>query len=527
MQIHYCSECHVRVSSTDLESGSGISFEGNIYCDTCAKELNLYKKSRAPHKQDSHKAGKNRIASGWKRTHPHVNRAAFSRRHRLYTTAIVTVVICIILLLGLITVILIIEPDPPPSRDTSIDSEKDTSQDRTETEPEDKETEQEYDDRAAKRKTLIKEYTRFLHELNTSVQPVEEYLKKDNAAKEKLDAYFLSIAEKRKKLDSYREAGFDVDDHLSRLDGLSDAIMKKIDELALKTKTAESEPEKEPGKNPEDMPAPVMSEGYVPVESGTFRMGSENGPDNGKPVHDVTVSTLCIAKYEVTVAEFREFVKSTGYTTSAEKFGGAWIYLTKNLTVKKDASWRNPYLTQGDTHPVVCVSWFDAVEYCNWLSTKEGFEQCYTIQKNNITCDFTKNGYRLPTEAEWEYAARGGGRSKGFTYSGSNDRTESGWYDRTSGGKTHPVGEKKPNELGIYDMSGNVYEWCWDRYDRAYYAKSPKDNPTGPSSGNKRIVRGGSWHSDRGYMESVRRNGRISSGSYNYLGFRPVRTVGL
>ncbi len=132
------------------------------------------------------------------------------------------------------------------------------------------------------------------------------------------------------------------------------------------------------------------------------------------------------------------------------------------------------------TFPVSGVDWFDAVSYCNWLSEKAGLSPCYSGGGRATKCDFLANGYRLPTEAEWEFAARGGNQSQGFIFSGSNDPDEIGWHAGNSGGKAHPVGQKEPNELGIYDMSGNRWEWCWDWFDAEYYAASPEVDPTGP-----------------------------------------------
>jgi len=176
------------------------------------------------------------------------------------------------------------------------------------------------------------------------------------------------------------------------------------------------------------------------VDGGAFQMGSNSGEPDEKPVHTVTVKGFYMDKYEVTQAEYRRVMGT------------------------------NPsYFTNCADCPVELVTWHDAMAYAQ------------------------KVGKRLPTEAEWEYAARGGNQSRGYKYAGSDNLDAVGWYDGNSGGKTHPVGQKQPNELGLYDMSGNVWEWCADWYGENYYAKSPQDNPTGPASGSHRVLRGGSW----------------------------------
>lgn len=185
----------------------------------------------------------------------------------------------------------------------------------------------------------------------------------------------------------------------------------------------------------------------VYVEGGTFTMGatSEQGSDaysDESPAHSVTVSDFYIGKYEVTQAQWRAVMGS------------------------------NPSNFKGDNLPVEQVSWNDIQKFITKLNTMTG------------------KTFRLPTEAEWEYAARGGNQSKGYKYSGSNTLDNVAWY-YNSGGKTHPVGQKQPNELGLYDMSGNVWEWCQDWYGS--YSSSSQTNPTGPSSGSYRVLRGGDW----------------------------------
>jgi formylglycine-generating enzyme required for sulfatase activity len=232
----------------------------------------------------------------------------------------------------------------------------------------------------------------------------------------------------------------------------------------------------------------------IRVEGGTFRMGSNNGDNDERPVHSVTVSSFYIGKYEVTQKEYEAIMGSNPSDT---------------------------YKGIGDNYPVNEVSWYDAVAYCNALSRKEGLTPCYNGSGDSIRCNFSANGYRLPTEAEWEFAARGGNSSRGYTYSGSNNVGSVAWYDSNSGNKTHPVGQKQANELGLYDMSGNVYEWCWDWCGG--YSSGSQTDPTGPSSGSYRINRGGSWTYYGRTCRSAYRSHYYPSNRNYYLGFRVVR----
>jgi formylglycine-generating enzyme len=192
-----------------------------------------------------------------------------------------------------------------------------------------------------------------------------------------------------------------------------------------------------------------------------------------------------------------------------------------------------PVISKARTCPSRRVTWYEAVEYCNELSRQEGLDPCYSGSGASILCDFTANGYRLPTEAEWEYACRAGTETDfhtgNMTHSGSSpidpalDRA--GWYGGNSGSTTHPVGEKEPNAFGLYDMHGNVYEWCWDWYAGNYYASSPAEDPRGPASGSDRVVRGGSWHYNALATAVPRYRGYLYPDNRNYsLGFRLVRT---
>ena len=245
----------------------------------------------------------------------------------------------------------------------------------------------------------------------------------------------------------------------------------------------------------------------VKVEGGCFDMGctSEQTDCGGdeKPVHEVCVDDFYISKTEVTYSQFKEFIQETSYKTDAEKRGYSYIYdngwKKKNGVTWKDDVKGNRRSQNEYNHPVIHVSWNDAKAFAEWA---EG---------------------RLPTEAEWEYAARGGNKSRGYKYAGSNDIDRVAWYDGNSGSKTHPVGTKQPNELGLYDMSGNVWEWCSDWYDSDYYEDSRRDNPQGPSGGSKRVLRGGSWYLNVNDCRVALR-GRLNPGNTSYDdGFRIAR----
>jgi formylglycine-generating enzyme required for sulfatase activity len=235
--------------------------------------------------------------------------------------------------------------------------------------------------------------------------------------------------------------------------------------------------------------------GMVFVEGGAFNMGNNKGSSGEKLVHDVTVSSFYMGKFEVTQEEWKPVMGN------------------------------NPSYRKGNPCPVNLINWYDAVEYCNKRSRKEGFKPCYSGSGDQIACNFDADGYRLPTEAEWEYAARGGIQSRHFKFSGSNDAGEVAWYLKNLIVYFQPVGEKKPNELGIYDMSGNMWEMCWDWYDIDYYKNSPAKNPKGPLSGIRRIIRGGSWLDPEDKLGCTLRSAIVPYRKAAHLGIRVVRTA--
>jgi formylglycine-generating enzyme required for sulfatase activity len=248
----------------------------------------------------------------------------------------------------------------------------------------------------------------------------------------------------------------------------------------------------------------------VLVSGGSFVMGShllERGRNNGEIQHRVVVNPFYMSKYQITQEDYEEIMGT------------------------------NPGIFGGTNLPVESVTWFDAIEYCNKRSQKEGFTPVYTIDirrvdlnnMNNtsrwlVTWNREANGYRLPTEAEWEYAAKGGNATQvDFIFSGSNNQADIAWYSRTSGNKTHTVGTKEPNNLGLYDMSGNVWEWCWDWYGD--YIPGLQFDPIGASSGTHRVIRGGSWYDSAAYIRTAFRYFCVPSNKNIAVGFRVVRTA--
>jgi formylglycine-generating enzyme required for sulfatase activity len=245
---------------------------------------------------------------------------------------------------------------------------------------------------------------------------------------------------------------------------------------------------------------------FALVDGGSFMMGSEDGEDSEQPVHKVTLNSFYIGKYEVTQGE--------------------WQSLMGDDT---------PYKKLGPNYPVHHIDFYSALAYCNKKSINEGLTPCYSIDgKTNIEeantwgsslpeCNFEANGYRLPTEAEWEYAARGGKLSKGFTFSGSDEVDVVAWYDKNTDQNLKPVGTKKPNELGIYDMSGNVDEMCWDNFDDEFYEESPEINPKNTDD-YQQVIRGGSFFYGPGNCYVYRRMVDETTNYIQIIGLRIVKT---
>ena len=260
-----------------------------------------------------------------------------------------------------------------------------------------------------------------------------------------------------------------------------------------------------------DIFSTIEKDDMVFVEGGTFTMGAQSSNSSSSnydseafslesPIHQVTVSDFYIGKYEVTQQLWEYVMKYSGPcadgTTMSAYASDVWLG-------------SNPSSSYGvgDYYPAYYVSWEDIVNI-------------FIPRLNKIT----GKTFRLPTEAEWEYAARGGNKSQGYKYAGSNTIGDVAWYTSNSSSMTHPVGTKAPNELGLYDMSGNVWEWCSDWYSSSYYSSSPSTNPTGPTSGSTRVYRGGSWYNSANYCRVSYRGNGTPSNRYNHIGLRLVCT---
>jgi len=243
----------------------------------------------------------------------------------------------------------------------------------------------------------------------------------------------------------------------------------------------------------------------VYIKPGAFTMGSPEAPQQGwqvdeRPEHRVTITKgYFLGKYDVTRGQFAAFVKATGYKTVAEKEGKASDTSMKEVA---GASWQNPKsFTQTDEHPVVCITWNDAKAFADWASKKTGRE------------------VRLPTEAEWEYACRAGTKTRWWFGDNDTAMADFGWLNANSGTQTHPVGQKKPNPWGLYDMHGNVWEWCQDW--SGPYAAGDAVDPAGPADGTIRCLRGGCWNTGAIECRSAIRGGSApSSTRTTFIGFR-------
>ena len=247
----------------------------------------------------------------------------------------------------------------------------------------------------------------------------------------------------------------------------------------------------------DDTLRPPSGGNLVVIPPGQFLMGDADGRAD-ETAHEVQVSSFYMDRFPVTQEMFETVTGS------------------------------NPSKRQAKDHPVERTQWVDAVRFCNQCSQLEGLEPCYNLE--TWECDFTANGYRLPTEAEWEYACRAGSQTRYFFGDDQQELAKYAWCKPHSRGRSHPVGEKRANPWGLFDMHGNVWQWCNDYYSETYFAESPSSDPRGPATGKQRVLRGGAWNANADKCRAASRfrefpvftDACFGSDSY---GFRRVRNV--
>ncbi len=304
---------------------------------------------------------------------------------------------------------------------------------------------------------------------------------------------------------------------------------------------------------------PCIPDDMAYIPDGEFEMGDNvgDGASDELPVHTVTVDSFYMGRYEITNQQYCDYLNSAFGT--GIYFSGGIVYGTGNNqpycdTHSIDSDSQIEYNDVSGTFsvreksgrdmsddPMVQVSWYGAAAYCNWRSSEEGYESCYDL--STWDCNFANNVYRLPTEAEWEYAARAGLSGKRFPWADPNiSHSRANYYadpvsypyDESATSKYHPawddgiwpytspVGTFSANGYGLYDMAGNVWEWCNDSYDSNYYNTSPYDNPEGPASRTGRVLRGGGWSYSADHCRVTRRSGISPDRRYGQGGFRIV-----
>lgn len=350
--------------------------------------------------------------------------------------------------------------------------------------------------------TYLEDHDNHRDEAETAVHALEGELSMARKLKEKAE---------RKRQAAEQEAQRKAEEEARQKSAAEKERQRIAAEQEAQRKTKEEARQKaaaEKAAQTQNMPDMIL------IEGGTFQMGSKDGGyDREKPAHTVAVKDFYLGKYPVTVAQFKTFIDASAYQTDADKDGGSYLWNGNDLVKTSGVNWRcdveGKIRPEGENqHPVIHISWNDARAYCVWLTEKTG------------------QSFRLPSEAEWEYAARGGRLSKGFQYAGSNDLKEVGWYHGNSGSKTHRVGEKKPNELGLYDMSGNVWEWCEDDWHGSYKDNPPTDGSAWVDNprGSYRVNRGGSWYNTPAGARVASRVNVNPADRNDFVGFRLART---
>ena len=235
---------------------------------------------------------------------------------------------------------------------------------------------------------------------------------------------------------------------------------------------------------------------------GNFMMGNSQGAANEKPARSVTLTkAYVVSPYQITFELVDLYCMANG------------------IDLPSDQGWGR------SNRPAININWYQAVLFANWLSSLQGLSSAYTVDGDKVSWNKGSDGFRLPTEAEWEYTARGGEKNSGSSYAGTDKIENIAWFKENSGGMTHPVGQKSSNELGLYDMCGNVWEWCWDSFKADYYVGSPGEDPGGPDTATLKVVRGGSWNDTKPYLTNSFRFYFESHRDDRRLGFRLVRSL--
>jgi sulfatase modifying factor 1 len=303
---------------------------------------------------------------------------------------------------------------------------------------------------------------------------------------------------------------------------------------------------------------PCIPDDMAYIPDGEFQMGDNlgDGYSDELPVHMVTLDSFYMGKYEITNRQYCDYLNSawpgqikvvSGVVYAVSDSSNGYPYCeTHGADTNSQIDFSDPDFSvrtksgrDMSNDPMVLVSWYGAVAYCNWRSAQEGKEQCYNLSTWN--CDFSKKGYRLATEAEWEYAARGGLSGRRFPWGDTISHSQANYYSSSSyfydispTRGYHPTwndgvspytssgGSFAANDYGLYDMAGNVWEWCNDWYSSSYYSSSPTNNPTGPITGAYRVLRGGSWIPTAGHCRVVVRFNYWRVNRYDGVGFRCV-----
>jgi formylglycine-generating enzyme required for sulfatase activity len=254
----------------------------------------------------------------------------------------------------------------------------------------------------------------------------------------------------------------------------------------------------ENGADPKNPPSTNLE--MITIPGGSFRMGDITGGSGQPaelPVHQVTLRAFMVARYETTADLY---LRVTGISPG--------------------------YHTGNPDYPVENVSWYEAISFCNALSAREKLRPAYGgTPETGITCDFSANGYRLPTEAEWEFACRAGSETDYCSGNGTAALESVGWYLGNAGNNTHAAGELNGNGYSLADMHGNIAEWCWDWFSPSAYSATPADNPGGPASGTERVRRGGGYLSNATSARSAARSSATPEIKTRDTGFRVVRSV--